>query len=658
MEIVMARRISQVFFFLLFLWFCVVSTFGIEWWQLRGWPVSWFLQLDPLVAIGTVLTTRTLYSGLAWAVLTLILTILLGRFFCGWVCPFGAIHHFVGYLAHRRRSPSDRAGLNRYKPWQSVKYGILLFMLGTAAGDWMARPPWMGSRQVGMWASVLVVMAGLVFLAIEGMAEGENREESGGGRASVKSIRGPTVFALVWVACGWLFSWHSLVGASLQTGLLDPIPLVYRSINMFLLPVVDSNTHTLSVVQRFADGGGFIAAVFVGAVLLNLVVPRFYCRFICPLGALLGVVGRNALWRIGKNRRRCVRCGLCESQCEGACEPAEKIRWSECLLCMNCTDLCRSGLMVYSTERSRAGEEAVPDISRRAVLVSFVSGLAAVPVARLGGTLEANWPFAMVRPPGSLAEPEFLARCIKCGQCMRVCPTNVVHPAGLEAGVEGLWTPILNFRAGTSGCQYNCVACGYVCPTAAIRPIRLDEKHGKGPHESSGPVRMGLAFVDRGRCLPWAMDKPCLVCQENCPVSPKAIYTREHFAPVRNGALKVKGVGDRGRIELEGAAFKPGAVSTGDYFLHVAGAPENVRHPIVENLLTSLQLEVPSGEGRVVEAGAVVEVLIRLKQPYVDPERCIGCGICQHECPVAGLRAIRVTAENESRNPKRRLLLR
>ena len=91
---------------LLLLWLAVVATVGTEWWQMRGWPVDWLLQLDPLVALGTVLTTHTLYSGLVWAVVTLILTILLGRFFCGWVCPFGTMHQIVGFLGSRQPDPS------------------------------------------------------------------------------------------------------------------------------------------------------------------------------------------------------------------------------------------------------------------------------------------------------------------------------------------------------------------------------------------------------------------------------------------------------------------------------------------------------------------------------------------------------------------------
>ena len=104
MIIITTRRICQVFFLILFVWFCLAATLGERWFQLRGWPVNWIIQLDPLVGLGTLLTTRTLYAGLVWGLATVVLTILLGRFFCGWLCPFGTIHQFVGFLARRKRA--------------------------------------------------------------------------------------------------------------------------------------------------------------------------------------------------------------------------------------------------------------------------------------------------------------------------------------------------------------------------------------------------------------------------------------------------------------------------------------------------------------------------------------------------------------------------
>ena len=115
-SIVSIRRITQAAFLLLFLWLCAVMSLGTNWWQLRGWPVNIFLQLDPLAALSTLLSTGTLYRELFWAAGTVVLTILLGRFFCGWVCPFGTLHQYVGWL-HRFGKPlAEKTRLNGYRP--------------------------------------------------------------------------------------------------------------------------------------------------------------------------------------------------------------------------------------------------------------------------------------------------------------------------------------------------------------------------------------------------------------------------------------------------------------------------------------------------------------------------------------------------------------
>lgn len=132
MRITTARRICQVFFLVMLGWFAVVTVIGPAWWQMRNWPVNWLLQLDPLVAVGTVLTTGALYAGLIWAAVTVLLTILLGRVFCGWVCPFGTIHQFFGWLGRLPRPLKQRIEVNRYRRWQSLKYYLLAALLMTA----------------------------------------------------------------------------------------------------------------------------------------------------------------------------------------------------------------------------------------------------------------------------------------------------------------------------------------------------------------------------------------------------------------------------------------------------------------------------------------------------------------------------------------------
>ena len=323
---------------------------------------------------------------------------------------------------------------------------------------------------------------------------------------------------------------------------------------------------------------------------------------------------------------------------------------------MNCIDDCRHAVMGYHAYPSAAGETAAPDITKREFAAALVSGLAAVPLARMAGNTGENWNPAVIRPPGSLPEAQFLKRCIKCGQCMRVCPTNVIHPAGLQSGLEGIWTPVLNFRMGSSGCQRGCIACGNLCPTAAIRPISLAERLGKDTFADQGPIRIGMAFVDRSRCLPWAMDRPCIVCQENCPVSPKAIFTREEYRPVRlEGTLHLSGMQDN-RLLFDGPTLPAQQFATGDYYVTIDDSHPRLPVRIIDIGPNGISLaDNPFVE--TARTGARITVLVRLQLPFVDPASCIGCGVCEHECPVKGHRAIRVTAENESREPRHRLVL-
>jgi ferredoxin len=578
MRIVTVRRLSQVFFLVLFLWFCITATLGQAWWQLRGWPINWFLELDPLTALATVLATGSLYANLLWALVIIVLTLAVGRFFCGFVCPVGTINQFTGWLARRGQGAAARVEANRHRPRQALKYYLLAFFL---------------------------------VLALTG---------------------------------------------SVQTGLLDPLPLLYRSLNLTLAPMADKGLRVLSAEPRFYASAWLLGVVLFTVVGLNLVLPRFFCRFLCPLGALFCLLARFTPWRLGKTSDKCGDCCLCDEYCEGACRPSGEIITGECVLCFNCLDRCPAGRITFAGQASAAGEAWLPDLSRRGFVLAG-AGVLAASMWELGGLSGANHNPHLIRPPGSLDEDRFLARCIRCGQCMRICPANIIQPALLEAGIQGLWTPAVNYRLGNSGCQPNCIACGQVCPTAAIRPLSLDEKLGQGDYAASGPVRMGTAFVDRGRCLPWALDRPCLVCHEVCPVSPKAIFVRTVFEPIRDGqelSVKVLSQG----VDLYAPLPKDVNLASGDYYLRVSGQPGAALHRVTGFSGNRLTLENPLAvAGNQVFFTAKVDILIKLSRPFVDAARCIGCGMCENECPVSGQRAIRVYSENESRSRSGRLLI-
>ena len=191
---------------------------------------------------------------------------------------------------------------------------------------------------------------------------------------------------------------------------------------------------------------------------------------------LLGIFSKFALWRIDRDPVRCTDCDLCLKSCEGASDPQGDLRKSECFVCLNCIEDCPHDALSFRFLPRKASEVAYPAVGRRELLLSGLFGLLFFPMTRLSGGVRKNFQRGVIRPPGSVAEDEFLRRCIKCDQCIRVCPTNVLQPALFEAGLEGLWTPIMISKMGW--CELNCTLCSQVCPTGAIREISIAEKLG------------------------------------------------------------------------------------------------------------------------------------------------------------------------------------
>ncbi|MEA3231508.1 MAG: 4Fe-4S binding protein, partial [Thermodesulfobacteriota bacterium] len=144
------------------------------------------------------------------------------------------------------------------------------------------------------------------------------------------------------------------------------------------------------------------------------------------------------------------------------------------------------------------------------------------------------------------------------------------------------------------------------------------------------------------------------VCQENCPVSPKAIFTRDVFNPVRLDHPLTVASADKEQIVLSGIDLMPGRYASGDFYCQVDSQSSR---RIVRQTEQTVSISAAHPFDPAPQPGDHIQILIRLQQPVVTPDRCIGCGICEHECPVSGLRAIRVTAENESRNARHGFLL-
>ncbi|HEY3380825.1 MAG TPA: 4Fe-4S binding protein [Vicinamibacterales bacterium] len=584
------RRVSQVAFVAAFLFLLFKSEFTGSFRGAVGdvrlpWPVSLFLEADPLSALTTALSTRTLYRGLWWSLVVLVPTFFLGRFFCGWICPLGTLNHFFGSLRSEKKRGKSLIESNRYKPWQATKYYIL-------------------------------------------------------------------VVVLVAAACG-----------TAVAGIVDPIPLTVRSLGLALLPGVHYAFGSLldvwyqspvrwvrvgaDIVQFLLQGTlvtfrqphfrqAFILGVmFVGLLALNLRITRFWCRAICPLGALLGLASRWSFVHLVKDQARCDTCNRCLVHCQGGDDPIPGPKWkkAECHLCFNCVGDCPTGGIAFAigSPVSLSTTVEVPQAQRRKLITGAVAGAALVPLLRSTTGLKVEADSRLIRPPGALDEPHFLERCIRCGECMKVCPNNALHPTFMEGGLEAIWSPVLVPRVGY--CEPSCVLCGQACPTGAIWEITVAQKLGKPsgmqtagetpaplaagplaarplaarplaagppaarplaagpsgtgapPVQTANPIKIGTAFYDQGRCLPWAMATDCIVCEEWCPTSPKAIY-------------------------------------------------------LVTTDITDAESNSKS-----------------VRRPYVDPKRCIGCGACEYACPVKDRPAVYVTSVGETRSKTNQFIL-
>ena len=534
------RLLSQVFFLALFVFLLLRTEFrgtvGSGGDVRMQWPVGLFFKIDPLVALSNALATHALYRGLLASLLILLPVMFLGRFFCGWICPMGTIHHFFGNLKSEAKRGKQGIDANRYKPWQRTKYVILIAVLVAAL---------FGTGLVGWFDpfSLLVRSFGLSILP------------------------------------GANYAANALINA-MEHSNLDAVQSAGTSLHAVLAATV------LSFKQPHFLQGILLGLIFIVLLATNLRVTRFWCRALCPLGALLGVASRWSILGLHKDAATCNKCNRCLMHCQGGDDPIGGAPWhkAECLMCMNCVDSCPHHSLQFKVFRTEP-EIVGANLPRRKVLTGLAVGIAAVPLLRANTALGKSRDEHMIRPPGALDETDFLSRCIRCGECMKVCPTNALQPAFTEAGLEGIWSPVLTPRIGY--CEPSCVLCSEVCPTGAIWKLTPRKKGwvvGVGEGDTNS-IRLGTAFYDRGRCLPWAMATDCIVCEEWCPVSPKAIYLQD-----------VEVVDSDGKTKL-------------------------------------------------------------LKQPHVDPSRCVGCGACEYACPLQEHPAVYVTSIGESRSAESQILL-
>jgi ferredoxin-type protein NapF len=452
-----------------------------------GWrlPADLFLRADPLLALSAMLSLRQILLPLLWYALpVVVLSLLLGRVFCGWVCPMGTAIDLCERIGGiRGRGPSHAP------PWWRVKFYLLVALLLTMllpAAHRSPREPSL-SQSLGLSAVYLVDPIALLTrtLTLSGVAPAQ------------WTITFARDVNLVWTAAP-LVEKRPWLGAALQR--------VGSGLEWLVRP--DSPPYFRLGLLSFA--------IFLGIVALGSFARRFWCRNLCPLGALLGVLGKLSPLRL-RVSDKCTRCLRCVHECKmGAIlEDPKQYRGPECIWCYACLAVCPEKAISVIVRPAESGRQDGLDLQRRRVLEGMGIGLAAVLLPKVDWTAKRTQAGEkvlklsserLIRPPGALPEDAFVTACVRCGECMKVCSTNTLQPAFGEGGLEAVGTPVLVPRMGP--CAESCVACGQACPTRAIQPFGMEEK----PH-----LFLGTANVDRSKCIAWAYGRQCMVCDEACP---------------------------------------------------------------------------------------------------------------------------------------------
>ena len=459
------RKISQLLFLGLFLYLISRNRYPLHF----PLPTDFFLRIDPLSAISVMLAGREIALKFWPAIITLISALVIGRFFCGWVCPLGAALDIADKIVKPPKN-ENKAGKIHY-----LKYMILILVIVGA----------LFSFQFIFFLDPLVIITRTTTLVIL-----------------------PVFYYLGEGAIANL-SDAPLIG--------DLFFDIYLSLKGSLFPVQS---------QLFRQGL-VVLLIFLLIVILEKVSRRFWCRNLCPLGALLGLIGKFSpfgRW-VGDD---CNDCLLCSQECKmGTIKEDRSSSRAECILCLNCYFTCPEEDVHFSFKKGGKGKSKI-DLTRRRFITAAASGLVLMGVYRTS-PLNIDSAEKAIRPPGAVPEDKFLDLCLRCQQCSSICSTTggCLQPAVSQAGLEGFWTPVAMMRQGY--CEFNCILCGQVCPSGAIKFLAVGAKQ---------TTRIGLAFFDTNRCIPYYKQEDCLVCEEHCPTPDKAIKFKLTQV-TKNGEIKI-----------------------------------------------------------------------------------------------------------------------
>lgn len=418
--------------------------------------------------------------SLATFVIWLIVTLLFGRIYCSTFCPLGVFQDICSRLPRLRK---------RVKPRWHYHYSL----------------PHTSIRHITLFIVVLSIFLGI---------------------SAVTSFFDP----------------YSVFG---RFGLNVIKPLWGETLNLFYQM---EKQPPLRVAAASALGMGVALVTMVVVGLIAFRHGRTVCNSICPVGTTLSFVSRHSIFHIDINTDKCIQCRKCEHRCKSSCIDlvSHVVDTSRCVVCFDCLSDCPNDAISYTFNRHQlsmplmqkvrnpiagsaagmqsghldaaSGQKAEKSqtsavgpklLDRRRFLAAGAVIAAAPVVAKVSETLESvsvRRNLLPVPPPGVRSRREFLDRCTSCGLCIDHCPQGVLKASLEEYGLLRALHPVKNYDL--SWCVYDCTRCSDLCPTGALHPLTISEKHRS---------RVGLASVERSLCISYNDGVSCGACSRRCP---------------------------------------------------------------------------------------------------------------------------------------------